>query len=93
MGYSPRRRGQPHGQVLLIHAHLIRDPFGAGVRSEPEGRVAGAWMMAALALGAGVMGPPFTQDLENVGEALWKGITGTDAANLTVARRLVEELA
>jgi hypothetical protein len=44
----------------------------------PSGRVALGYMMAGLWAGAGVEGLPFTQDLENAADKLWKALTGHD---------------
>jgi hypothetical protein len=78
---APAMRGVEGSLFFTLHGFQTRylsTAFHLMKNMGPEGKVAAAWMMAGLGLGAGVMGLPFTQDLENAGEALWEKITGTD---------------
>jgi hypothetical protein len=43
----------------------------------PEGRLASAWMLGTLAMGAGAMGLPFLQDGTNAADYLYQHATGT----------------
>lgn len=42
----------------------------------PEGKIAAAFMMGALALGAGMAGLPFAQDTGNAADAVWRHFGG-----------------
>ena len=44
----------------------------------PEGKMAWLLMTGALALGAGALGLPFSQDIMNAGDQLWHHFTGRD---------------
>lgn len=44
----------------------------------PAGKMAAGWMMAGLWAGAGIEGLPFAQDMENLGDVVWKTLTKHD---------------
>ena len=78
---APMMRGTEGSLLFALHGFQIRylsTAYRLMRHMGPEGRVAAAWMMGALTLGAGAMGLPFTQDLENAGDALLKRINGVD---------------
>ena len=76
---APFMRGALGTLMTSLHGFqlaYLNTAFKLLKNSGPEGRVAFAWMMGSLAAGAGFAGLPFTQDLGNAGDALYKKITG-----------------
>jgi hypothetical protein len=78
---APMMRGMEGSLLFALHGFQTRflsTAYKLMVNMGPAGKVAGAWMMAALWAGTGIYGLPFTKDLENAGGLLWKSLTGVD---------------
>ncbi len=78
---SALMRGAEGSLMFALHGFQTRylsTVFNLVKNMGPEGKVAAGWMMAALWAGAGAYGLPFTQDMENAGDILWKRLTGED---------------
>ena len=90
---QPIGRG-PAGLLLTsLHGFQLRYLSSALMLAKnmgPEGRLAAAWMMGGLFLGAGVAGLPFTTDAENVADKLWQFFKGRDPM---VAARIQSDIA
>lgn len=72
-------RGPLGTLMFTLHGYQTRflsNAFKLMKNMGPEGRVAMAWMAAGLWAGAGIEGLPFAQDLMNLGDVVWKALTG-----------------
>lgn len=93
MNRAPIARG-PMGLLLMsLHGFQTRylsNALALAKNTGPAGRVAAAWMMGGLAMGAGVAGLPFTTDMENAADKLWQFFT---KRNPMMATRIQADLA
>lgn len=85
-------RGPLGTMMFTLHGYQTRflsNAFKLMRNMGPAGRIAAGWMMAGLWAGAGIEGLPFAQDMENLGDVVWKTLTKHDPM---IAHRLRDAL-
>ena len=81
LNQAPAMRGAEGSLLFAMHGFQTRYLSTAWKLMRnmgPEGRTAGAFMMAGLAFGVGALGLPFAQDLTGAADSLWKQLRGED---------------